>query len=359
MSKLTSLYDQHRALNAKMATFADFEMPLQYSTVKDEVFAVRNSIGVFDVSHMGEFFVEGDDAQKFVDYCITNDFMGAGDFKAVYSPMCNEDGTVIDDLIAYKIEDGLVLICVNAANIKKDWEWLNKNISQFNCKLIDRSSDYSLIALQGPKTEEVLKQIGIDNISDLPYYSVTKINYNQSELIMARTGYTGEDGFEIFASHDIINILWRDLISNGVTPCGLIARDILRLEVCFPLYGNELRNDLTPLDSGLKWAVKFNKENFIGKSALENYTPKYRLIKLTTTDKRDIPRSHYKVLNKNGEEIGTVTSGGLSTTNKQGIAYALIEKNKFPEDREFAIKIRNKIATALYTTKPFVIGGHK
>jgi aminomethyltransferase len=353
----TSLYEAHLSLNAKMAPFAGFDMPLQYSSVKEEVLAVRNFAGVFDVSHMGEFFVTGPDAIKFVDHIITNDFLNADLKKAVYSPLCREDGTVIDDLIAYKLEQNKVLICVNASNIEKDWKWINSKKEHFNCKLEDQSNNYSLLALQGPKSESLLREIGIDFPADFPYYSIVETSHNGKNLIIARTGYTGEDGFEIFSDHEFANTLWTTLLSKNVKPCGLASRDVLRVEVCYPLYGHEITDTVTPLDSGLAWTVKLAKNDFIGKQALVEYKAKYQLLKLSL--ERGIPREGYEVQNLSGDIIGTVTSGTMSVVTGKGVALALILKNKIPTDKKYFINIRNTNYEANVHSKAFVTGGHK
>lgn len=353
----TSLFDTHVSLGAKMAPFAGFEMPIQYSGVKNEVLAVRNNVGVFDVSHMGEFFVEGRDAQKFVDHIITNDFLSADLKKAVYSPLCREDGTVIDDLIAYKLSENLVLICVNASNIEKDWNWISSKTSGFDITLTNRSDEYSLLAVQGPKTEEVLTKIGFKNLNEAVYYSAFQTEYKNEPVILARTGYTGEDGFEVFASHKMIKTIWDELTANGVTPCGLASRDVLRLEVCYPLYGHELNDEITPLDAGLKWTTKFSKPAFIGKSTLESYEPKYQLVKLSL--QKYIPREGYPILNDKDEVVGKVTSGTMSVSCDLGVCLGLVEKSKFPENKNFKIQIRNNLVEAKYHVKPFFTGGHK
>ncbi|MBT7669566.1 MAG: glycine cleavage system aminomethyltransferase GcvT, partial [Bdellovibrionales bacterium] len=232
MSKeqLTLLHKNHLALGAKMAPFAGFMMPLQYSTIKQEVEAVRNNAGIFDVGHMGEFEVVGPDAYAFVDYLITNNFLTAGDLKAVYSPLCREDGTIIDDLIAYKVDFDHVLLCVNAANIEKDWEWITSQQKGFNCVLKNSSNNYSLIALQGPNSEQLLNKLNLMPTGEFEHYSVRKLLWNGEEIIVARTGYTGEEGVELFAQGQAICQIWDKLIKLNVTPCGLIARDVLRLE---------------------------------------------------------------------------------------------------------------------------------
>jgi len=362
MSFKTSLYDKHLALKAKMAPFAGFEMPIQYTSVKEEVLAVRNAVGIFDVSHMGEFFVEGKDAVLFVDSLIPNDFKNAELKKAVYSPLCREDGTMIDDLIAYKLSEERVMICVNASNIEKDWNWISGQKREFACTLTNQSNDFSLVAIQGPGAEQSLLKLGLLNESELnfPYYSILEKTIDQQKLIIARTGYTGEDGFEIFASHQSILKIWDQSMEIGITPCGLAARDVLRLEVCYPLYGHELNDQVNPYDSGLAWTVKLQKPQFIGKSALEKVfqeKSKLQLVKLALA--KGIPREGYAVTNERHETIGTVTSGTMSVVLNKGIALALIEKNKMPNDKKFFITIRNQQYPAEYLTKPFVTGGHK
>lgn len=353
----TSLHGEHLSLKAKMAPFAGFDMPIQYTSVKEEVLAVRNNVGIFDVSHMGEFIVTGPDAIKFVDYLVTNDFQNAEMLKAVYSPLCRENGTVIDDLISYKLSNDKVLICVNAANIQKDWNWISSKTNGFNIKLENQSDNYSLIAIQGPKTEELLKKLEILDSTEFPYYSIKETMFHGEKLILARTGYTGEDGFEVFSSHAMAKTLWKKFQEYGATPCGLASRDVLRLEVCYPLYGHELTDDVTPLDAGLAWTVKLNKENFIAKSFLENYKAKFQLVKLSL--EKGIPREGYPVLNGNKEIIGKVTSGTMSVVNNKGVALALVEKTKISADKKYYIDIRNQQYEATVHTKAFVTGGHK
>lgn len=350
----TCLFEKHQELKAKIVDFAGYEMPIQYKNLKEEVLAVRNSVGVFDVSHMGEFFVRGKDAIRFVDYIMTNDFKNLNIGKAIYSPLCNQEGKILDDLIAYKIRDEEVLICVNAANMEKDYAWISKQTEGFDIQLTNESSEYSLLALQGPKSFETLKSIkDFEHLQDSDYYSVQTINVD--EYIVARTGYTGEDGFEIFASHDKIQRLWEELMLKEVTPCGLGARDVLRLEVCYPLYGNELSEDYTPLDCALKWTTKLDKETFIGKEALKSYKPSKKLLKLTLD--KGIPRTGYKVISNN-QEVGQVTSGSMSVVLGKGIALALVNRD-FEDYDNVQIEIRNKLYDATRVTKPFVSGGHK
>ena len=353
----THLYDEHVKLNAKIVPFAGWDMPVQYTSVKEEVLAVRQNVGLFDVSHMGEFFVEGVDAEAFVDHLLPNDILAAPMGKAIYSPLYRENGTVVDDLIVYKLGPNRVLICVNASNIEKDYAWMLSKKDGFNCTLSNKSNDYSLLALQGPKSWETIKHF-VSELPDLDYYSVIETKFDKFPIIVARTGYTGEDGFEIFGSHDCIKQLWHKLIQNGVKPCGLAARDVLRLEVCYPLYGHELNDELNPFDAGLGWTVKAAKTKFIGKDALNARKPtQYKLVKLQL--EKGIPREGYPVLNGKGEPIGVVSSGTLSVVLNKGIALALINVEKVPSDDVFMVDIRQKPYAAQLMKKPFVTGGHK
>lgn len=359
--KKTSLHKKHIELNAQMAPFANFEMPIRYSSIKEEVLAVRENCGVFDVSHMGEFFVEGEDAINFIDFLITNDFKNSPIQKALYSPLCKEDGSIIDDLICYKLSSTKVLICMNASNVQNCWEWFQEkfkeNKKRFNCEIQNKSDSYSLLAVQGPQAESILFKNNLLPSKDQSYYSVTETLFNKKEIILARTGYTGEDGFEIFSDHETIKEIWNILLLNNVTPCGLASRDVLRLEVCYPLYGHELSLDWTPLDSGLKWTVKMDKGNFIGKDFLLNYKPKFQLIKLSI--EKGIPRENYPVANAHGVTVGKVTSGTMSIVLKKGICLALIEREKFSKDEKLFIKIRNNLVEAKIHKKSFISGGHK
>ncbi|MBA2403294.1 MAG: glycine cleavage system aminomethyltransferase GcvT [Bdellovibrionales bacterium] len=358
MSQLlrTHLYEEHVKLGGKIVPFAGWEMPVQYTSVKDEALAVRNGVGVFDVSHMGEFFIEGKDAEAFADYLVTNDILNAPMGKAIYSPLCRENGTVVDDLIVYKIAPGKVMICVNASNIEKDFDWMKTKKTGFECSFTNLSNVFSLLALQGPKAFETLKSL-VNELPDLEYYSVFESSIGSNPIILARTGYTGEDGFEIFGHHQTIKDLWKNLMAAGVTPCGLAARDVLRLEVCYPLYGHELTDEVNPYDAGLGWTVKGAKTKFIGKDSLQSKPAKYKLVKLQL--EKGIPREGYPVLNAQNEVIGQVTSGTMSVVINKGIALARIQIDKAPTDEVFLIDIRNKAYPAQLVKKPFVTGGHK
>ena len=336
-----------------MAPFAGFEMPIQYASVKEEVMAVRRRVGIFDVSHMGEFLVEGKDAVSFVDFLLCNNFAGTPVNCALYSPLCRENGTVIDDLIAYKLSSQRVLICVNACNIQKDWEWISSRKGDYSVALSDVSGRLSMVALQGPDAENILKRCRIlGEGRNIPYYGVFE---ESPSLILSRTGYTGEDGFEIFADHETVKKLWHDFCGEGAIPCGLASRDVLRLEAAYPLYGNELTDEMTPLDAGLKWTVCLDSGPFVGKEALSDHTPLFRQIKLTLP--KGIPREHYPILDEKGNVMGEVTSGTLSVVLNRGIALGRIKRGLTAE--EFYVEIRGRPYRAEYVKKPFVRGGHK
>ena len=348
--KTTALYKQHLLLNAKMAPFAGYTMPLQYSGVRDEVHAVRKHVGIFDVSHMGEFFIKGNDATGFVDFLLTNDFAGVKIGKALYSPLCNDNGKILDDLIAYKLSDTKVLLCVNASNIEKDKKWIESKAKGFKVDIQDVCNTMSLLAVQGPKTGEILQEIDLIDLKTIPPYCIVQ----KGEILLARTGYTGEDGVEIFSEHKTIKNLWEILLEKKAVPCGLIARDVLRLEASYPLYGQELTEELTPLETNLSWAVKMNKRDFVGKKALEISSPRYKMFRYSL--EKGIPRKGHAVLNIEGRKVGEVTSGIYSPYLKKGIALALVERENIPEDKVFFIQIRDKAHKAYNHKKSFLIG---
>jgi aminomethyltransferase len=356
--KKTILHDQHKEiLKAKMAPFAGFMMPLQYTSAKEEISAVRNAAGIFDVSHMGEFFITGEETIQFVDYIITNDYQKLPVGKAIYSPICNNDGNIIDDLIVYKLSPTKALICVNAANIEKDWNWIYPFTDKFNIKIENRSDEFSLIALQGPNSEKILSKTFPSQSSlftGLPYYGVLDDEVNKT--IFARTGYTGEDGFEIFCKNESVEAIWLRLLENGAQPCGLAARDTLRLEVCYPLYGKELDDAHSPRESSLAWTLKKNDAPFIGKEEIAKREVNTKVIKLSL--EKHIPREGYQVFLKE-EVIGKVTSGTFSPTLSQGIAMARVKNIKNLQQDDLLIEIRGKKYQAKYHKSAFYAGGIK
>ncbi|MDK2886175.1 MAG: aminomethyltransferase [Thermosipho sp. (in: thermotogales)] len=354
--KYTVLHEEHIKLGAKMVEFAGFHMPVQYKGIKDEVLTVRNKVGMFDVSHMGEIFVSGSESTDFVNFLITNDFKSINPGQIVYTAMCNENGGFVDDLLAYKISENKAMLVVNASNIEKDFNWMSTIAEKFDVHLENRSDDYSLIAVQGPKAQEFLQNLTDLNLDSIEYYCFEFGKINGIDAIISRTGYTGEDGFEIYTTNSSgIIELWRKLLEMGVEPAGLGARDTLRLEASLLLYGNDMDETVTPLEAGIKWAVKFDKD-FMGKTALEKQLEEglqRRLRGFVLIDK-GIARHGYKVF-KNGEEIGYVTSGTYSPTLDKSIGMAMIKKG-FKSGDIIEIEIRNKLIKAEIVKMPFYRG---
>ncbi len=328
--KRTPMYSFHKEAGAKLTPFAGFEMPLQYTSLIDEHMAVREKAGMFDVSHMGEFFVDGSDALEFVSKISSNDPSKLEVGQAAYSVFCNEKGGIIDDFLMYRIEENIFMLVVNAANIEKDFNWLVSKHSSINCKLENKSSDFAQIAIQGPLAQEILQGEVEEDLEDIGYYRFKRIKVAGVDSIVSRTGYTGEDGFEIYypAEHGIK--VWNALIKagkgSGMLPVGLGARDTLRLEMGYALYGNDITEDTTPLEAGLGWITKLKSHDFIGKEALlkqkaEGVTRK--LVGIVMKD-RLIPRHGYTVYG-DGKRIGQVTSGTFSPFLKNGIALGYVE----------------------------------
>ena len=345
--KKTILFDEHEALGAKMVPFAGFMMPLQYDGILKEHNYVRNSSGIFDVSHMGEFFIYGKNAKKFIQMVTTNDVENIVPGKAQYSAFCNPEGGIIDDLIIYHLGDQYMLV-VNAANIEKNYSWLQKNLIE-GVSLENKSEKYSLLALQGPKSSESLLKI-FPKISTLSYYETLFPDENQ--VIIARTGYSGEKGYEIYVPNDLAREIWRRILdlSDHIHPVGLGCRDSLRLEMGYCLYGNELDEKTSPIESGLGWITKLST-NFIGSEKLIDRKPKKNLVSLISEEKA-IPRSGYEVFDKQKNHIGFVTSGGMSPMLKKGIALASVKKENSVKN-EFYIKIRDKYFLFNKTKLPF------
>ncbi len=364
MGKRTPLYEEHLRLKARMVDFAGWDMPIQYTSIIEETKTVRNSVGLFDVSHMGEIYIEGPEAVEFVNYLITNDFGSIKFGDAVYSPMCKEDGGIIDDLIAYKINKELALLVVNASNKDKDYEWIKKQSEKFDVKVIDRSDEKALLALQGPKAEELLQKLADVKLSDIGFYQFTEGRVRGIKAQISRTGYTGEDGFEIMVESDAAVPLWRSLLEYGseygIKPAGLGARDLLRLEASYLLYGNDMDESANPIEAGISWAVKFDKGDFIGREALlkvKEEKPKRKLVGMVL-EGRNIARHGYKIF-KDGEEIGFITSGGYSPTLEKSIALGYVNKPYNKRGTELEVQIRNKMVKAEVVKLPFYRGSVK
>lgn len=357
--KKTSLYEKHVELNAKIVPFAGFEMPLQYEGVIKEHLAVRSTAGVFDVSHMGEFIVRGKNSEKFLNYVTINDVSKIEIGQAQYSAMCYDDGGIVDDLLIYRYSDYYMLV-VNAANIEKDFNWLNEHLFD-EVTLENHSAEISLIAVQGPKSREILSKISESDIKDLPFYHFIEGKIAGCAVTIARTGYTGELGYEIYGSNEAIPNVWDALFEVGaplgLVPVGLAARDTLRLEMKFCLYGNDIDKTTHPYEAGLGWITKVDKGDFIGHEAImerkENMTR--RLVCVEMID-RAIPRQGYEI-SIDDEKSGYFTSGGQSPSLQKGIGLAYIKRPYTKSGTEIEVEIRGKRKKAIIVKPPFYKDG--
>lgn len=336
--KRTPLYEIHKTLGAKLVPFAGYEMPIVYKSILDEHRAVRTGAGLFDVSHMGQIFVAGAETSKFLDHLLTNDISGAPLGSAVYAHLCNERGGVIDDLIAYKLSERSNLLVVNASRIEADWNWIKTQAQGFKVELSDESPNYGIIALQGPLAQQVAARLE-PKISAIGKMKTGVILWKSHELIVARTGYTGEDGFEFIVENEILAPLWQELsrLGQGLSAfgaCGLGARDTLRLEAGFPLWGHELGEDITPLEAGYSWVIKWQKPSFIAKQVLENQNQtglSRKILGFAGTSAGPVPRQGSTILAKAGQKAGLVTSGSFSPTLGKPIALGFVDKDYWNE----------------------------
>lgn len=349
-NKRTCLYDKHVALGALISPFGGFDMPIQYSNITDEHQAVRQHCGVFDVSHMGEVLVSGTDAERYVNHIFTNNVEGLAVGKILYGMMCYEDGGVVDDLLVYKMADDRFFLVINAANIDKDWAWIQQQAEGFNVTLDNQSDYYGQLAVQGPEAERIMEEILNLPCSELTFYTFKTMG----DVIVSRTGYTGEDGFEIYATPDYINQCWDKLMAAGVTPCGLGCRDTLRFEVGLPLYGDELSAEITPIMAGLGMFVKLDKEEFVGRDALAKQKAEGVAQKLVGIELQDkaIPRHGYTVM-KDGQPIGTVTTGYHAISTDKSVCMALIDSQYAPLGTELEVQIRKKVFPGTVVKKRF------
>ena len=363
MDKRTCLYDKHIALNALMSPFGGFDMPIQYAGIIEEHNAVRNACGVFDVSHMGEVSVTGPQAEAYVNYIFTNDITGVPTGKCFYGMMLNNNGGVVDDLLVYKRGDNNFLLVINASNIDKDVDWIMQNAKTFNEVNIENLSDkLGELAVQGPKSEAVMTEVLGLPVADLEFYTFKELDIDGEHIIVSRTGYTGEDGFEIYASHALTVAYWDKLIESGVcAPCGLGCRDTLRFEVGLPLYGNELGDDVSPLEAGLGIFVKLDKGDFIGReatAAIKAAGAKRKTVGLEL-EGRAVPRPGYPVLNTEGKEIGHVTTGYHAISVDKSVAMALLDAEYAALDTPVLVQIRKKTFPATVTKKKFFKKSYK
>lgn len=359
--KRTCLYERHIALNAKMVSFGGFEMPIQYTDITDEHVAVRTACGVFDVSHMGEVLVTGPEAERFVQHIFTNDIAGAPVGKIFYGMMLHPNGGTIDDLLVYKEGDERFFLVINAANIDKDYNWIELQAKNFDVVTENQSEYYGQLAVQGPKAEAVVEKVLGLACEELVFYTFKKMEVDGETIIVSRTGYTGEDGFEIYGSHAFTQKNWDKLIESGeAKPCGLGCRDTLRFEVGLPLYGDELTDDLTPIEAGLGMFVKVDKEEFVGKEVvarqkIEGVTRKIVGIEL---EGRAIPRHGYEVV-VNDEVVGEVTTGYNSISTGKSVCMALVNIEFAKLGTPVQVRIHRKLQNGVVIKKRFYDKSYK
>ncbi|ERI95380.1 aminomethyltransferase [Clostridiales bacterium oral taxon 876 str. F0540] len=363
--KKTRLYDDHIKYGGKLIEFAGWMLPVQYEGIIEEHEAVRNAAGLFDVSHMGEIKATGKDAFNFVQNLVTNDISVLEDNQVIYTLMCYENGGVVDDLLVYKFNEEDYLLVINASNVEKDFQWMLENKSNYEVELKNISEEISEVALQGPKAQKILQTLTAFNLDDIKFFYCRRdVVIDGIKCLVSRTGYTGEDGFEIYTNNEDITKIWNSILeagkTYGVKPAGLGCRDTLRFEAALPLYGNEISKDITPLEAGLGFFVKLNKESFIGKEALVRQKEeglKRKLVGFEMTE-RGIPRHGYEVT-ANGENIGFVTTGYMSPTLKKNIGLALIDSKYTELGTEIDILIRNKSVKAKVISKKFYSKNYK
>ena len=358
----TCLYDKHVALGALMSPFGGFMMPIQYTNITDEHNAVRNNAGMFDVSHMGEIFVSGPDAEKFVNHIFSNNVTGIPDGKILYGMMLYPGGTVVDDLLVYKeFEPDKYLLVVNASNIAKDYEWICTQKEGFDVEVVNNSDTWGEIALQGPQAEKfAVETLGLAPAAELAFYTYYEAQWNGQRMVVSRTGYTGEDGFEIYCSHEAVNEIWDKLLAAGVVPCGLGCRDTLRFEAGLPLYGHELSDEITPLEAGLGMFAKIKEKDFIGRDALAQQKEAGLSRKLVGIELQDkaIPRAGYPV-EVNGEQVGVVTTGYRSISADRSVCVAMVDKAYTELGTQVEIRIRKKVFPGIVTKKRFYETNYK
>ncbi|MCU0238438.1 MAG: glycine cleavage system aminomethyltransferase GcvT [Pyrinomonadaceae bacterium] len=355
----TPLNEEHRRLGGKMVDFGGWDMPVQYPAgVIAEHLATREKVGLFDVSHMGEIHVDGKDAIAFINSITTNDVTKLVDGQAHYSSLLYENGTVVDDLLVYRFGEEKLFLVVNAGTQEKDWAWINENKGNYDVDLRHASVEYCQIAIQGPKATEILQKLTETDLSSIKYYHFTTGEVDGVGSIISRTGYTGEDGFEVYADASKAVQLWNKMLevgeSYGILPCGLAARNTLRLEAAMSLYGHEISDEITPLEANLGWICKLNKENFIGKDALVKQKEAgltRKLVGFEVTDK-GIARDGFDVY-INDEKVGVVTSGSPAPFLKKNIGLAFVPTEFANIGQEIKIDVRGRMLSAVVVPTPF------
>lgn len=360
--KNTALTHVHEALGAKMVPFAGYNMPVQYEGVTIEHQTVREGVGVFDVSHMGEFLVEGENALGLLQRVTSNDVSKLAIGDAQYSCFPNDSNGIVDDLICYRMKENTYLLVVNASNIDKDWNWISKHNKEFNAELKNISENYSLLAIQGPKAVEAMQSLTSIDLGEIPFYKFKIADFAGVEhAIISATGYTGSGGFEIYVKNEEVEEVWNKVFEAGkdwgIKPIGLAARDTLRLEMGYCLYGNDINDETSPIEAGLGWITKFSKD-FINKENLlaqkENGITR-KLVAFEMTE-RGIPRNGYDIVDADGSIIGNVTSGTMSPSLSIGIGLGYVQKEFSKRDSEIFIQVRKKQIPAKVVRLPFYKG---
>jgi aminomethyltransferase len=358
--KETTLTSLHISLGAKMAEFAGYNMPIVYSSINEEHKAVRNSVGVFDVSHMGEFRLKGEKALDLIQLVTTNDASKLTDGKVQYSCLPNNEGGIVDDLLVYRYSADEYYLVVNASNIEKDWNWIKQH-NTFGVEMLNMSDDMSLLAVQGPNAVKALQKLTDVNLSDIPYYAFTIGTLAGIEgVIISNTGYTGAGGFELYVSNADARKLWDAVFEAGaefgIVPAGLGCRDTLRLEKAFCLYGHDIDDTTSPIEAGLGWITKFTKKfvNSDYHKAIKDNGPKKKLVGFEITEKGKIPRQHFKIKDAAGNEIGEVTSGTQSPTLGKAIGLGYVKTEFSAIGSEIFIDIRNQPIKATVVKTPFL-----
>lgn len=360
MAKKTVLYPIHEALGAKLIPFAGYDMPVRYSGDKQEHLTVRNGVGMFDVSHMGEFIIRGPKALALIQRVTSNNASRLHPGKAQYSCMPNHEGGIVDDLIVYCIQDDQYMLCVNASNIEKDWNWIKASNEDIGAEMIDISEQTSLLAVSGPKAEATLQKLTDYDLATLDTYECFKGTFNGAEkTLIATTGYTGERTFEVFIYNEHAERMWHDIMEAGqefgIIPTGLGARDTLRLEMGYMLYGNDINDTTSPHEAGLGWITRMKKGPFNGRDAIAEIRSaglKRKLVGFEMME-RGIPRAGYEIAHE-GEVVGTITSGGISPLRNVGIGLAYLPIELTEVGQEIDVLIRNKSVKAKVVRPPFI-----
>jgi len=363
VDRKTALYEEHVRLGARIVSFGGFLMPLQYTGQIAEHRAVRTGLGLFDLSHMGEFRIRGAGAPAAVDRLVTNRILGTEPGRVVYSPMCRPEGGIVDDLLVYHLAPDEVLLVVNASNIAKDRAWVREHLPN-SLEFTDESEGIALVAVQGPRVEPFLDPMTPTPLADLAYYSAVRSEVAGIPVLLSRTGYTGEDGFELYVASDRAPELWgrlREAGGEGLTPVGLAARDTLRFEMGYCLYGNDIDETTNPLEAGLGWTVKFKKDAFVAKEALEAVRAAgvtRRLVGLDPGGGRAVPRKGYPIL-ADGKPVGSVTSGTFAPSVGRGLALGYVARSHSGAGAAVGIDIRGRVVDAAVTRPPFYTSGSR